>query len=129
MSPQQNQSASPGQTESLELPTTPATSREWHGRAPRKSAAATFSVPAGSCRDDLRKRSAAEVVQLYNGSRQKIERKSSNQNKAGKVKGKKISHIAEGIAHQYVEGSSRGNAPALMSACNTADQKQELRPA
>jgi hypothetical protein len=70
-SPQQNQSATPGQAESPGLPTTPATSREWHGRAPRKSAAATFSVPAGSCGDDLRKASAAEVVQLCNGSRQK----------------------------------------------------------
>jgi hypothetical protein len=59
-----NQSASPGQAESLELPTTPATSREWHGRAPRKSAAATFSVSAGSCRDDLRKRSASSFAKL-----------------------------------------------------------------
>src|SRR5258708_22512650 len=111
MSPQQNQSASPGQTESLELPTTPATSREWHGRAPRKSAAATFSVPAGSCRDDLRKRSAAEVVQLYNGSRQKIERKSSNQNKAGKVKGKKITNINHVLALKNVDCAFRGYAP------------------
>jgi hypothetical protein len=55
-SPQQNRSASPGQAESLELPTTPARLREWHGRAPRRSAAATLSVPAGSCRGDLRKR-------------------------------------------------------------------------
>src|ERR1700751_1356836 len=69
--PQQNQSASPGQAELLELPTTPATSREWHGRAPRKSAAATFSVLVGSYRGDLRKRRAAEVAQLSNGTEAK----------------------------------------------------------
>jgi hypothetical protein len=44
-------------------------------------------------------------VQLSNGSRQKIQQESSNQNKARQVKGKKISHIAEGVAHQYVERS------------------------
>src|SRR5260370_40088560 len=54
----------------------------------------------------------------------KLERKSSNQNKAGQVKGKKISPIAEGVAHQYVEGPSRGKAPALMSACKTADDNK-----
>src|ERR1700741_4511116 len=69
--PQQNQSASPGQAESLELPTTPATSREWHGRALRKSDAATFSVLVGSYRGDLRKRRDAEVAQLSNGSRRR----------------------------------------------------------
>jgi len=45
----------------------------------------------------------------------KLEQQSSNQNKARQVKGKKIPYIAEGVAHQHVERSSRGSAPALSS--------------
>jgi hypothetical protein len=60
------------------------------------------------------------VVQLDNGSMQKI----TNQNKAQQVKGKKISHLAEAVAFQYAERSPRGNAPAPMSACNIADQSR-----
>jgi hypothetical protein len=51
-------------------------------------------------------------VQLSNGSRQKIRAKSSNQNKAQQVKGKKIPHIAESVTRQLVERSSHGNLPS-----------------
>jgi len=51
-------------------------------------------------------------VQLSNGSRQKIRPKSSNQNKAQQVKGKKIPHIAESVTRQLVERSSRVNLPS-----------------
>src|SRR5262249_14262140 len=54
-SPQQNQSASPGQAEPPKGPTALATLREWHGRTPRKSATASLSPPASSCRGYLRK--------------------------------------------------------------------------
>jgi len=53
----------------------------------------------------------------------KLEQQSSNQ-KARQVKGKKIPYIAESVAHQHVERSSRGSAPALVSACNTVDQSR-----
>jgi len=41
-----------------------------------------------------------------------LKQKSSNRNKVQQVKSKKISHVAEGVAHQYVERSSRGKQNA-----------------
>jgi hypothetical protein len=41
-----------------------------------------------------------------------LERNSSNRNKVRQVESKKISHVAEGVAHQYVERSSRGKQNA-----------------
>jgi hypothetical protein len=55
------------------------------------------------------------VVQLSNGSAPKIEQGSSNRNKVKQVKGKKISHLAESAAHQYVERSSRCKQNAARS--------------
>jgi hypothetical protein len=57
-------------------------------------------VLAGSCRDDLHKRSVAEVVELYNGSRQKVRAKIFKPEQGGaKLSARKSRTLLKALLH------------------------------
>ena len=99
------------------------------GRASVSNRVTSFGGPRTLLvRAQFRKTGCAPAAEV-GAALQRIEAKNLSENlqtrtRRDKVKGTKILHNTEGVAHQYVERPSRGKAPALMSACNAADQSR-----